>query len=279
MPMVDQFGLRKPPPVPSSSSGDTKFDAAIETLRKRCASLAKKGEWGPPKLPARLAKPKPGDTELVIAMLPPEAFDPGDTVYDLGFSGDKKAYLAAWRETIAEVGPRNGLVAALIALALRDEAGEAHVRPHLPTAMVDNAFAREINEAMLACERTLDPDTLKLGLLVFESERDTPANMYAGWESATKIALALGPELAGPTLTEYLSTNRSKAILETLERQRSIDPAWRDLLVGAVKNGQSVSLLLTLPPDAEILSLIRDALASYPVPVPRWSAYLEKHGG
>src|SRR5690606_16154916 len=121
---VTEFGLRYPPDLPPVNSGEAAFDKAIAGVEKKAASHAKRGVYEEVALPARLKTRKPGDLERVLAILTPQAFDMGESTFDMGRGGDK-AYLAAWRACIVRREPRQGYITALVRYALQDEAGEA----------------------------------------------------------------------------------------------------------------------------------------------------------
>ncbi|MEZ4242054.1 MAG: hypothetical protein R3F59_39055, partial [Myxococcota bacterium] len=166
---VTRYGFRLPAALPPVDTGDPKLDAAFAQVEKKAASLAKKGEFGTIKPPARLASPKPGDLQHVLAVLTPEAFDVGHSIYDLSRPhDDRKEYLAAWRACILPRETRQSYVAALVGIALLDPEGEAAVRPLLPLAMTTNGFAKVMIDALLACPRPLAPETLRTGLAALD---------------------------------------------------------------------------------------------------------------
>lgn len=262
-PSVDlaRFGFRLPAELPPVSTGDPKLDAAIAQVEKTAASAAKRGAYGELKLPARLQKPKAGDLEKILAILTPEAFDVGESTFDLGRQGDDhKEYLAAWRSCVLPRETRQGYVCGLVSFVLLDPAGEEAIRPLLPLGMKPATFARMLIDTLLACPRSLAPETLRTALLAFDNDGE-PRDMYNAWHAAARAAIALGPEVAVPALFGALGTPREKAVGDALKPLNPLPEGWRPALLPWARERHHLAceLLVRLPPDPDAL----DAVAGF----------------
>lgn len=269
-----EFGFTPPPEVPANASGDAAFDKAVEMVRKRAASMAKKGEWGLVKLPARFNKLTADDEARLLALLPEAAFESGEAAFDL--SNHSKEYLAAWRQLVSRVEPHQGLVTALVHLALTYEGAEEVLRPRLKLAMGQPSFATKLNAVLRQPPRPLAAQTLAVGVEAIETD-GVERDLYNCWRSAAELAAGTDAQLVVDRILPKLETDRSKAVLDALEGR--VDGAWRPTLIEQTSRGveRAGALLLRLEPDSESVAAVAKWVAGQPAWGPKPVDYLIAH--